>query len=81
MAQTVLSKVFVTMESQRRRFCIDDLHISRNASGMEANIRVFLIRNSSSHSSLDVNGFELTCLAATLRFTGLRNQGSSLMRS
>ena len=27
---------------------IDDLHISHNASGMEANIRVFLICNSSS---------------------------------
>ena len=45
---------------------IDDLHISHNASGMEANIRVLLIRISSSHSSLNVNGLELPCLAATL---------------
>ena len=45
---------------------IDDLHISHNASGMEANLRVLLIRNSSSHSSLVVNGLELPCLAATL---------------
>ena len=52
---------------------IDDLHISHNASGMGANIRVFLIRNSSSHSSLDVNGLELPCLAATMCFTRLRN--------
>ena len=34
---------------------IDNLRISHNASGMGANIRVLLIRNSSSHSSLDVN--------------------------
>ena len=53
---------------------IDDLHISHNASGMGANIQVLLIRNSSSHSSLDVNGLELPCLAATLCFTRLRNQ-------
>ena len=55
--------------------CIDDLHISDNASGMEANIRVFLICNSSSHGSLDVNGLELPC------FTRLRYQDNSLMRS
>ena len=30
---------------------IDNLHISYNVSSMEANIRVLLIRNSSSHSS------------------------------
>ena len=59
----------------------DDLHISHNASGMEASIRVLLIRNSNSHSSLDVNGLELPCLAATLCFTRLRNQDNSLMRS
>ena len=53
---------------------IDNLHISHNASGMGANIRVLLIRNSSSHSSLDVNGLELPCLAATMCFTRLRNQ-------
>ena len=53
---------------------IDDLHISHNASGMGANIRVLLIRNPSSHSSLDVNGLELPCLAATMCFTRLRNQ-------
>ena len=53
---------------------IDDLHISHNASGMGANIRVLLIRNSSSHRSLDVNGLELPCLAATFCFTRLRNQ-------
>ena len=47
---------------------IDDLLISHNASGMGANIRVLLIRNSSSHSSLDVNGLELPCLSATLCF-------------
>ena len=47
---------------------IDDLHISHNGSGMGANIRVLLIRNSSSHSSLNVNGLELPCLAATLCF-------------
>ena len=35
---------------------IDDLHISHNASGIKANIWVFLIPNSSSHSSLDING-------------------------
>ena len=50
---------------------IDDLNISHNASGMEANIRVLLIRYSSSHSSLDVNNLELPCLAATLCFTRL----------
>ena len=33
------------------QWVIDDLHISHNASGMGANIRVLLIRNSSSHSS------------------------------
>ena len=60
---------------------IGDSHISHNASGMEANIRVLLIRNSSSHSSLDVNGLELPCLASTLCFTRLCNQGNSLMRS
>ena len=54
---------------------IDNLHISHNASGMEANIRVLLIRNSSSYSSLDVNGLKIPCLAATLCFTSLRNQG------
>ena len=53
---------------------IEDLHISHNASGMGANIRVLLIRNSSSQCSLDVNGFELPCLAATMCFTRLRNQ-------
>ena len=53
---------------------IDNLHISHNASGMGANIWVLLIRNSSSHSSLDVNGLELPCLAATICFTRLRNQ-------
>ena len=60
---------------------IDNLHISHNTSGMEANIRVLLVRNSSSHSSLDVNGLEFPCLAATLCFTRLRNQENSLMRS
>ena len=60
---------------------IDDLHISHNASGMGANIRVLLIRNPGSHSSLDVNGLELPCLAATMCFTRLRNNGNSLMRS
>ena len=60
---------------------IDNLRISHNASGMEANIRVFLIRNSSSHSSLDVYGLALPCLAATLCFTRLHYQGSSLMHS
>ena len=44
---------------------IDDLHISHNASGMEANIRVLLICSSSSHSSLVVNSLELPWLAAT----------------
>ena len=53
---------------------IDNLHKSHNASGMGANIWVLLIRNSSSHSSLDVNGLELPCLAATMCFTRLRNQ-------
>ena len=52
---------------------IDNLHISHNASGIGANIRVLLIRNSSSHIS-DVNGLELPCLAATMCFTRLRNQ-------
>ena len=47
-------------------WCIDDLQISHNASGMEANIRVLLICNSSSHSPLVVKGMELPCLAATL---------------
>ena len=56
---------------------IDNLHISHNASGMEANIRVFLIRNSSSHSSLDVNSLELPCLTATLCFTRLCYGSSS----
>ena len=53
---------------------IDDLHISHNASGMGANIRVLLIRSSSSHSSLDVNDLAFPCLAATMCFTRLRNQ-------
>ena len=53
---------------------IDNLHISHNASGMGANIQVLLVRISSSHSSLDVNGLELPCLAATMCFTRLRNQ-------
>ena len=57
------------------------MHISHNASGMEANIRVLLIRNSSSHSSLDVKDLELPSLAATLCFTRLGNQDNSLMRS
>ena len=39
---------------------------SSNASGMEANIQVLLIRKFSSHSSSVVNGLELPCLAATL---------------
>ena len=60
---------------------IDDLYISHNASGMEANTWVLLIRNSSSHSSLDVNGLEFPCLATTLCFTRICNQGSSLMCS
>ena len=58
--------------SQLVHFEIDDLHISHNASGMGANIRVFLIRNSS-HSSLDVNSLELPCLAATMCFARRRN--------
>ena len=45
---------------------IDNLHISHNTSGMEANIQVLSIRNSRSHSLLVVNGLELPCLAATL---------------
>ena len=45
---------------------VDDLHISHNASGVEANIPVLFIRNSSSHSSLVVNGLELPCLVTTL---------------
>ena len=57
---------------------IDDLHISHNASGMGANIRVLLTRNSSSHSSLDVNGLELPCLAATLCF---RDYVTEIIRS
>ena len=68
-------------------FCISKkpgeilIFISHNASSMEANIRVLLIHNFSSYSSLDVNGLELPCLTATLCFTRLRNQGNSLMRS
>ena len=57
-----------------KNLTIDDLHISHNASGMGANIRVLLIRNSSSHSSLDVNGLKLPCLPATMCFTRLHNQ-------
>ena len=68
-------------DSASSKIHIDYLHISHNASGREANIQVLLIRNSSSHTSLDVKGLELPCLAATLCFTRLRNQGSSLMRS
>ena len=60
---------------------IDNLRISNNASGMGANIWEFLICNSSSHRSLDVNSFELPCLVATLCFTRLHYQGSSLMCS
>ena len=41
---------------------IDNLHIS----GMEANIRVLWIQNSSSHSALVVNSMELLWLAATM---------------
>ena len=41
--------------------------------GYGANIRVLLIPNSSSHSSLDVNSLEFPCLAATMCFTRLRN--------
>ena len=69
------------MQTQQIEELIDDLHISHNASGMGANIRVLLIRNPSSHSSLDVNGLELPCLAATMCFTRLLNNGNSLMRS
>ena len=57
---------------------IDNLRISHNASGMEANVRVLLIRNSSSHSSLDENGLEFPCLAATIwsfRFARRTNLG------
>ena len=46
--------------------CIDNLHISHNALGMEANIWVLLIPSSSSHTSLVVNSLELLCLAVTL---------------
>ena len=60
---------------------IDNLHISHNASGKEADIRVVLIRNSSRHSSLDITGLELPCLAANMCFARLRYQGSSLKRS
>ena len=60
---------------------IDDLHISHNASGMGANIRVLLIRNSSSHSSLDVNGFELPCLRQQCVLRDYVTHGNSLMRS
>ena len=60
---------------------MDNLHISHNALGMGANIRVLLIRNSSSHSSLVVNGFELPCLAAQCVLRDYVTNGNSLMRS
>ena len=71
-SQTILSQCTSIIDEG----IMDNLRISHNASGMEANIRVFLIRNSSSHSSLDVNGLELPCLAATLCFTRLHYRGS-----
>ena len=40
---------------------MDDLHIFHNASGVEAKIRVLLIRNISSHSLLVVSGLEHPC--------------------
>ena len=49
------------------KLLIDGLHISHNASGMEANIRVLLTRNSGSHSSLDVNGFGFPVLSGNIR--------------
>ena len=57
------------MSDELNRFAlhwIDDMRISHNASGLEANIRVVLILNSSSHSSLIIYGLELPFLAATL---------------
>ena len=42
------------------------MDISHNASGLEANIRVLLILNSSSHSPMIDNSLEPPCLAATL---------------
>ena len=35
---------FLTKKKEKKKK-IDDLHISHKASGMEANVRVFLIRN------------------------------------
>ena len=60
------SYFFLCLHEYHHVGVIDDFHISHNALGMEANIRVLLIRNSSSHSSLVVNGLEFPCLAATL---------------
>ena len=61
---------------------IDDLHISHNALGIEANIQVLLIHNSSSHSSLVVTGLELQCLAGNIVFVqDYGYQGSLLMCS
>ena len=74
----------IQMELPNLHNTIDNLHISHNASGMGANIRVLLIRNSSSHSSLDVNGLELPCLAHIAAQCVLRDYvtiGNSLMRS
>ena len=68
-----------TLRLKASKCVIDDLYISHDASGMEANIRVLSIRNSSSHSSLDVNGLELPYLAAAMCFTRLRNQAQSLL--
>ena len=72
MLESVTSKLATCIYLKIKQ--IDDLHISHSASGMGANIPVLLIRNSSSHSSLDVNGLELPWIAAKLCFTRLCNQ-------
>ena len=47
---------------------IDNLPMSHNALGMEANIRVCLIHNSSSHSSLDCQGLGAPVLSGYIVF-------------
>ena len=44
------------------------MHLSHNASGMEANIQVLSIRSSSSHSSLVVNSLRAPVLSGNIMF-------------
>ena len=57
---------FLLVAESVEEIAIDDLHISHNAWGMDANKWVLLIRYYSSYNSLVVNVLELPYLAVTL---------------